>query len=69
MDDLTNYERFQQQEDFEDEGKVIYNNVLPAVPFYILVKRYAEARSLPFFTWNQMQIARELYWNFAELNN
>jgi hypothetical protein len=41
----------------------------PAIPFLSIVKQYAEARGLPFFYWDQMQIAIRLYCDHAKLNN
>lgn len=34
---------------------------IPAVPYWSLIKQFAAAKGLKFFTWNHMQRAREIY--------
>jgi hypothetical protein len=42
---------------------------MKAIPFMALVKQYANSRGLPFFTWSEMVIAKNLYIEHARINN
>jgi hypothetical protein len=42
---------------------------MPAIPYIQLVKNYAIARGLNFFTWKEMEIAFRLYNAHASINN
>ncbi|MFL5809219.1 MAG: hypothetical protein ACJ749_06830 [Flavisolibacter sp.] len=42
---------------------------MKAIPFMALVKQYALARGLDFFTWADMVIAKNLYIEHARINN
>lgn len=41
----------------------------PAIPMYCIVRQYAHARGLPFFTTTQQDIAFNLYYEHASINN
>ena len=43
--------------------------MINAIPYVVLVKQYATARGLAFWTWKQMQIAIRLYNSHASINN
>lgn len=34
---------------------------MPAIPFFLIVKQYAQAKGLKFFTWKDQQIAINIY--------
>lgn len=42
---------------------------VPAIPYMLLVKQFAMARRLPFFTWEEMKLAAMLYDEKAKMNN
>lgn len=44
-------------------------NKIPAIPYMSLVRSFAKAKGLPFFTWNEQCIAIQLYNERAEKLN
>ncbi len=45
------------------------NNQIPAIPYYLIVRQYAEANGLKFFTMKQQEYAKEHYELHAKFLN